>query len=242
MATAAVTPAPPRPAIAPAWHTLLLIVALLVLSFAGANSQHRLAQSSGRPLFSAVLMSFEWVIVGYVLLGTKQRNVGLRQLVGGRWQSFEDFLLDVAIAASFWIVAAAVLVGVSYTLGLPKDANAMRRSLDFLVPGTALERWLWVLLSMTAGFCEEVIFRGYLQRQLGVWARSDVAGVLLSALIFGGSHAYEGRGRMIVIAVYGALFGTLVLLRKSLRPGMMAHAWHDGLSGLVLSFLRATGR
>lgn len=31
--------------------------------------------------------------------------------------------------------------------------------------------------------------------------------------------------------VPGALYGSLALWRKSLRPGMMAHAWSDILSG-----------
>ena len=58
--------------------------------------------------------------------------------------------------------------------------------------------------------------------------------MLLSALIFGLSHAYEGQQRMILITVYGAMFGTLAILRKSLRPGMIAHAWHDTFQGALL--------
>jgi hypothetical protein len=40
---------------------------------------------------------------------------------------------------------------------------------------------------------------------------------------------------MIVIAVYGCMFGSLAWWRKSLRPGMMAHFIQDAIGGLVLA-------
>jgi membrane protease YdiL (CAAX protease family) len=93
-------------------------------------------------------------------------------------------------------------------------------------------------VSVTAGFCEEIIFRGYLQRQFAAIANSMPLGVLLSAVVFGASHGYEGASRMILIAIYGLMFGVLAWWRKSLRPGMMAHAWHDALSGAILRMLK----
>ena len=55
----------------------------------------------------------------------------------------------------------------------------------------------WCCLSATAGFCEEIVFRGYLQRQLAAFSKSTLMGVLLSAAIFGVSHGYEGAARML---------------------------------------------
>src|SRR5882724_11414078 len=43
----------------------------------------------------------------------------------------------------------------------------------------------------------------------------------------------RGGRSAILIAVYGLLFGILAETRKSLRPGMMTHAWHDGFAGLA---------
>jgi hypothetical protein len=43
---------------------------------------------------------------------------------------------------------------------------------------------------------------------------------------------------MIAITAYGALFCVLVFARNSLRPGMIAHVWHDIFSGIVLALLR----
>ena len=116
--------------------------------------------------------------------------------------------------------------------------ETMRRQMGFLVPGTTLELVVWCLLSTTAGICEEIIFRGYLQRQFGAITRSTMAAICLSAVVFGASHGYEGGPRMVLIGVFGLMFGLLAWWRRSLRPGMMAHAWHDALSGAVLRLLK----
>jgi hypothetical protein len=45
----------------------------------------------------------------------------------------------------------------------------------------------------------------------------------------------------VTITVYGALFGALAVMRKSLRPGMMQHAAQDTLTGIVVSLLSKHG-
>ena len=62
--------------------------------------------------------------------------------------------------------------------------EAMRKQLGFLTPGSPLELAVWFCLSATAGFCEEIIFRGYLQLQFAAITHSMLAGVLLSAVDF----------------------------------------------------------
>ena len=116
--------------------------------------------------------------------------------------------------------------------------DTMRRQLGLLVPSTRLELAVWFLLSATAGFCEEFIFRGYLQLQFAALTRSMFLGALLSAAIFGASHGYEGGARMLLIGIFGFMFGMLAWWRRSLRAGMIAHAWHDALSGAILRMLK----
>jgi membrane protease YdiL (CAAX protease family) len=91
-----------------------------------------------------------------------------------------------------------------------------------------------VLLAVCAGFCEEIIFRGYLQRQFTAWTGNVWAGVVLQAIVFGAGHIYQGYKGVIVISVYGAMFGVLAALRKSLRPGIMQHCAQDSFSGIAV--------
>ena len=223
--------------LAPWWHTAILIAVLLIASLNGNRSTHPLAAGSKIPQYLWTMM-WEWILAGFVWLGIRKR-IRLRELIGGRWESGRIF---------FSMSCMPEFSGVPHVgAGNDRQADAsgpggkiesMRRQLGFLAPETSLEFAVWFCVSVTAGFCEETIFRGYLQRQFAAIANSMLIGVLLSAVVFGASHGYEGAARMILIGIYGLMFGLLAWWRKSLRPGMMAHAWHDALRGTILRMLK----
>lgn len=230
-----VPPLPTRRPVAPTWHTVTFL--LIVFGFAAVSAvQHAGGAGRHQHLYTYLFtMGWEWLLVGFVLWGTRKNGVTLKDLVGGRWDSPEDALLDVAIAVGFWIAAALVLFLAAAALGLtdPNKFEAAKKAVEVLKPNGTLESVVWVALSLTAGICEEVMFRGYIQKQFVAWTSSDLAAVLLQAIVFGAAHAYQGARLATVITVYGMMFGVLAVLRRSLRPGMMAHAMQDTLSGLV---------
>jgi uncharacterized protein len=225
--------------LAPWWHTAILVAVLISASLNGTRGKHPLAAQGGKLAEYIGTMIWEWILFGFVWLGIRKR-IRLRDLIGGHWATVEDFVLDIVYAAAFWGCAMFVLGVAAKLMHLDQGGKmeSMRRSLGFLVPGTVLELAVWFCVSVTAGFCEEIIFRGYLQRQFAAIANSMLAGVVLSAAVFGASHGYEGVSRMALIGIYGLMFGLLAWWRKSLRPGMIAHAWHDSLSGALLRMLR----
>ena len=114
----------------------------------------------------------------------------------------------------------------------PGQAAEANRTIALMAPHGAIEIALWIALALSAGFCEEFVFRGYLQRQLTAFTRSAPAGIALSALCFGLGHGYQGPRSAAVITLYGLLFGLLAHFSRTLRPGMIAHAWQDAFSGL----------
>jgi uncharacterized protein len=61
--------------------------------------------------------------------------------------------------------------------------------------------------------------------------------MLLAAAMFGLAHLYQGWRMAIVIGMYGLMFGVLAHWRRSVRPGMIAHAWQDALAGVLGAFL-----
>jgi membrane protease YdiL (CAAX protease family) len=221
----------PRSAVAGAGHTIFLLAVIAAWSAWGyfGAVRMRTAHYPQRSVMYVLTILWEWSVVGYIVWGAKRHGSSLRELIGGRWNSLKALLKDVAIAAGFWLIALVVLLCTALAL----HATRAGQNIRFLLPQSHLEIFLWVLLSMTAGICEEIIFRGYFQKQFSAWTGSIPAGVLLSAAIFGAGHIYQGWRSAIVIAVYGLLFGILAEFRKSLRPGMMTHAWHDGFAGLA---------
>jgi uncharacterized protein len=229
--------------IANAWHTLALLAALLFLSFTGAD---RLAAHANRPHGRVIMyvgtILVDWVIVGYIWMGVRRRGMGLRQLIGGRWEKVDDFFIDVLIAVGFWVAWSILVVTASLVL---KQANLdaaktmgrvqeLKKTIGFIVPQGGLEMCLFVALTFSAGFCEEVIYRGYFQRQFTAWSGNVALAILAQGVLFGASHGYQGWRSMAVIAVFGFAFGILAAWRKNLRPGMMAHAWQDLFTGIVL--------
>jgi hypothetical protein len=217
----------------------VLVFAILLLSAAGSSRQHLVTTSRARVLQYLLTLTWEWLLFAFCVWGARKSGTGLRELVGGRWREIEDALIDVLTAAGFWIAAMVVLALAARLLHLAggNQLDDVRRQIGFLAPRGTREVVLWILLSVTAGICEEVVFRGYLQRQLAALAKNVWAGIVLSGLIFGSAHGYEGAGRMVLVGIYGMLFGLLAHFRRSLRPGMIAHAFHDGIMGVALRFI-----
>ncbi len=222
--------------VAPAWHTILFVIILLGLS--ALQGQPKVAAGAARlPSRIALYVStviYEIFLLGYVwLLGLKLRRVPLREIIGGKWNSWRDFWRDVGVAALFWLVVVGVLFVFSISLKFSGVEAA-----KILLPETAKELALFVMLACVAGFCEEVIFRGYLQRQFTAWTGNVEAGVVLQAIVFGGGHIYQGWKGVLVITIYGAMFGALAVMRNSLRPGIMQHMAQDSFSGIAGVFLK----
>lgn len=92
-----------------------------------------------------------------------------------------------------------------------------------ILPHGIVESLLWIVVSMTAGFVEEVCYRGYLQKQFAALTGSVFLAIFFQAILFAISHSYQGFKSMIVIFVYGTLFGLLAFWRDSMRPGIVAH-------------------
>jgi len=215
--------------VAPAWHTVIVLAALLALSLAGTHSRNLpFAVAYGRAPGYVLVMIVEWTTVAFIWYGVSRRGLRIRDLVGGAWPRLLAVLRDFGLAVAFLIVSSLILNVIGHLLkAVPNEA--IRNAL----PQTTLEAILWVFLSLTAGFCEETIFRGYLQRQFAALTGSIGAGIVLQGIAFGASHGYQGWKYMSIITVFGILFGLLAQWRRSLRPGMMAHALQDGLGGLV---------
>jgi uncharacterized protein len=178
-------------------------------------------------------MGEEWLMFALILSGLLRARTPLSCVIGERWHSRHELLRDIGIAAAFWVAAVPVL----YLLKLLLGARSLGTAVLALLPRSALEIALWIVVSASAGICEETIFRGYLQRQLMVMTGSRTAGVLLAAAAFGLAHLYQGWRMATVIGVYGLMLGALAYWRHTVRPGMIAHAWQDTLTGLLGAIL-----
>jgi membrane protease YdiL (CAAX protease family) len=235
------TTAQPEKLLAPVWHTVLIVALVAAASIAGARNSKQLpalshhADKYGHLWTYVASIALEWTLAALTLWGLRLRKTSLRSVLGPNAPGIREWFVDAGVAAVFWIVAL-IFLGTIATLLKPLHLHPenIRDTVSKLAPASALDIGAWTILCISAGICEEFIFRGYLQLQFERLSHRLWIGVLASSAVFGLSHGYEGLSGMLLIIAFGALFSVLRLLRGNTRAGMIAHAWHDFFSGIVL--------
>ena len=222
--------------IAPWWHTVLVLLPIATMSVASAY-QHGLPNANLPGMNSRLsgyftVIAVEWLVVLLIWLALKRRGLSMGSLVSGRWQTLKGSFRDLGLGVGLIVVAVPVASGLIHLLRVHTEGT-----LATVTPKTAFELVVWLGLSVTGGFCEELIFRGYLTRQFGGWTGSRTFGLVLQGVAFGLAHGYYGKA-MLAIMVHGWLLGLLAYWRKSLRPGMLAHGLQDALGGMVAFFAK----
>lgn len=221
-----------RKLIAPLWHTGLLLSIILGLTLFGFYSQKNsspiaTAEPQGGKVFLYLsIIALQYGLLRLIIVGLRRNGFNLSSLIGEKENGWRSLGFDVLIAGIFWIAGVVILEVIKRWLG--DDAHV-----GGLLPKGILESVLWIILSITAGFVEEVCYRGYLQKQILALTGIVPVAIVVQAILFGISHSYQGLKSTIVITVYGGLFGLLAHWRNSLRPGIVAHAWTDIIGGLL---------
>jgi membrane protease YdiL (CAAX protease family) len=222
--------------VASAVHTIALIAFLAGWTYFGlVHTNYMRGQTvPNHLLLYFPTMVMEWSVFAFIAWSVRKHGVTLRELIGPRWSSPMQFFTDLGIGIAFQLGSLFVVTCLTLLIHANQDPSRVM----FMMPRGPLELAVWVLLSLTAGICEETIFRGYFQRQFVSWTGNTVAGILISAVLFGAIHLYQGGKQTIVIGALGAMFGGLAAYRRSLKPGMIAHFLQDGVTGVVLSLMR----
>jgi membrane protease YdiL (CAAX protease family) len=207
-------------------------VALFVVLLASATmSQQRAANIAGSVMHwsrygSTVMLS--WLLLGAVVAGIYHRGAFFARAWKSRAHTWAH---EVGLGLAVYLCGLVAMASVAIVLQHTPLRHAVNEALVLaLLPHTPSEFAAWLVVSVTAGFCEELIFRGYLLQQITAWTQRPVLAVVLSAMIFGSVHLYEGVGAMLPLMTLALLFGFVVLRRKGdLRAVMVAHALQDFL-------------
>lgn len=203
---------------------LVLYPALSLVGVVGTDTAAMLRDmTQGMLMFTlivTVLMQWGIFTINYASLFTEEtglKGIGIRKLTP----------LDLAWAVAFWLAAILVLTGLSWVMA--QFGLEIPSEIEFLIPQDTKGRILWVVVSITAGFCEEVAFRGYLMTRVRLLTKTNswVVPTIVSALVFGVCHSYQGIAGFILISIYGALFSLLYIRTGSLWPGIIAHFFQD---------------
>jgi CAAX protease family protein len=149
-------------------------------------------------------------------------------------------------AARWWwtlLICCAVfgLLGQqAYAFATSPDAqNTLRKqfesqpALQTVLPSTPREWRVFSAAAVTAGVCEEVLYRGYL-----LWYFQSLVpgGVAIAAAIvaFGVAHVYQGLRGIFGTGIAGAVAMAVYLLTGSLLAPILLHAVHDLVNGFTI--------
>jgi uncharacterized protein len=112
---------------------------------------------------------------------------------------------------------------------LRAKAGKAAKRLAFLLPSTGEERQRWWLVCLSAGICEEIMYRGFLLHYLHIapFHLSLLWALASSSLIFGIGHLYQGPAGAVSTVVVGALFGMMYLMTGNLILPIVVHAAMD---------------
>jgi uncharacterized protein len=170
-------------------------------------------------------IAFEWAGAALVGLLALMAHSRLRTL----WPTGEH----TGVAAQIPGLAVAILaVTVIYRFGGQAARRALAvqlRPVAALLPRTAVERRWFALLAVTAGVCEEVLYRGFGLAGLR-WAAPGIgtpALIIASGAAFGLAHLYQGRLGVTLTGVLGAYLAWITIAIGSLVPVMLLHALLD---------------
>jgi membrane protease YdiL (CAAX protease family) len=95
-----------------------------------------------------------------------------------------------------------------------------------LMPHTEQEYRWFKILSVTAGICEELVFRGFMIWYLAHWMPMWLA-ALVGGVVFGLAHWYQGTAGVIKTGITGIIMGALYVATGSLLWPAIVHAAID---------------
>jgi len=134
------------------------------------------------------------------------------------------------------LIAGYILIATKQVREDTKKHPEMRKQFEFvawLMPTTKKESQYFIWgVSITAGVCEELLFRGYLMNFLSQYLPVYGA-VLLSSLAFGLPHIYQGPLHVIRTAVMGLVMALVYLATDSIFIPIVLHALLDIYGGIL---------
>lgn len=136
-----------------------------------------------------------------------------------------ETLVSAAIGVIVSILNIALIFRFSKSAKEKVSEAHQDESIQFLIPKTPVERFLFFWVSVTAGVCEEIIFRGlmlyyfsHLPFDLSIFAIG-----LISSLLFGIVHLYQGWKGVLQTAYLGAILFFLYVGTGTLWVPIVLH-------------------
>ena len=202
----------------------ILVVVVPIISFKNAP----LFKKNVIPRFQVYLLGLfsQWAL-GLTAVCVASLRYEKLSMIGLQNLSPSLFFRVTVVLAITILLTWTILIFFQFSGILKNETEAVRQ----LLPETRKEKLVAIfLLSPSAGICEEFIYRGYLLKVFLEVFHSDVAAWLLSSIVFGLAHSYQGYIGVLRASLVGFFLAFPVLHYESLYPSMLVHFGIDALT------------
>ena len=184
-----------------------------------------------RLVLYASTIAFQWFAVAVVAWRAWARGFTASQLgltVPDRTRILVASIVGAAtIAALQWLNLRRVG-------RIPAEARGSLQAIaERILPQSTVELLPYLALAITAGLCEEFLYRGFAMAVLVHVGLQAWAVVLLSSVLFGLAHSYQGRGGIVMTLLIGLILGSSRFIYGSLVPAIFWHSAVDVVAGTV---------
>lgn len=204
------------------WRSRVRVAALL---------QSHAVESRERIALYASTIAFQWTIALAIFWRCHARGLSFFELGLSVPQAARAVTAAIAISA---VLVVNQVFGVLRLVRLPPAKRGIVGQLaERLVPRINTEKWIALALVLTVAFCEEFIYRGFIESLFQREFSSLAAGAVISAGLFSVAHAYQGRRGIITTFIVGLLFSSVRIWTSSLLPSVIIHFAVDLSAGIA---------
>jgi membrane protease YdiL (CAAX protease family) len=208
---------------------VLVVVGLALRAWFGLRTLRALAPEqlpAARPRLWARAIATQWSLAIAVSAwwSVQHRAWGALGLSAGQLWGFGGVMLGI-------VVMLVALAAQRRTIATSADIRVRLRkrlaSVAALLPGRREDWPGFVSLAITAGICEELLFRGFVTWWLLCYVPLFWVAIVVQAALFGLAHAYQGPRGVFTAGAMGLFLGGVVWVTGSLWAAMILHALMD---------------
>jgi len=187
--------------------------------------------SMERIVLYASTIAFQWVIVALVAWRAWVHRYTALEL---GLTAHDDTRLAIGSIVGAATIATLHWFNLRRVGRMPPDSRGPIQGIaERILPQSRMELLPFLALAITAGLCEEFLYRGFL---MAVLARLGVVAwlaVLASSILFGLAHLYQGRGGLVSTMFVGIVLGIGRVVYGSLVPVVFWHTAVDVVAGIA---------